>query len=110
MADNISLYPGKSDKEKLVDRLVNGLDIDEELSDEYDDDFGSSCDEQMEIEGNGVSSLVTANRKPMSKSILEMYLQCEIQAVMRIKQQFFKWFEEFFTKTTSIFLGQSASQ
>ena len=46
-ADNISLYPGKSDKEKLVDRLVNGLDIDEELSDEYDDDFGSSCDEQM---------------------------------------------------------------
>lgn len=46
----------------------------------------------------------------MSKSILEMYLQCEIQAVMRIKQQFFKWFEEFFTKTTSIFLGQQASQ
>ena len=46
-ADEISLYPGKNDKEKLVDRLVNGLDIDEELSDEFDDDFGSSCDEQM---------------------------------------------------------------
>ena len=36
-ADDINLYPNKSDKEKLVDRLVNGLDIDEELSDEYDD-------------------------------------------------------------------------
>ena len=29
--------------------------------------------------------LVDENRKPISKSILEMYLQSEIQAVMRIK-------------------------
>ena len=26
---------------------------------------------------------------------------------MKIKQQFFKWFEEFFTKTMNVFLGQS---
>jgi hypothetical protein len=29
---------------------------------------------------------------------------------MRIKLQFFKWFEEFFTKTTNIFLGYNQNE
>jgi len=29
----------------------------------------------------------------------------ELKAVMRIKMQFFKWFEDFFTNTANVFLG-----
>ena len=40
---------------------------------------------------------------PMSFS--ELCVQYELKAVVRIKQQFFKWFESFFTKTMNVFLG-----
>ena len=39
-----------------------------------------------------------------------MYVQYELKAVMRIKLQFFKWFEEFFAKTMNVFLGHNSSQ
>lgn len=35
----------------------------------------------------------------------EKCVQYELKAVMRIKMQFFKWFEEFFTSTMDIFQG-----
>ena len=35
----------------------------------------------------------------------EKCVQYELKAVMRIKMQFFKWFEEFFTNTMNIFQG-----
>lgn len=46
--------------------------------------------------------------KPKALSLVEMYVQFELKAVMRIKLQFFKWFEEFFTKTMNVFLGVSS--
>lgn len=40
------LYPTQEKQQKLVDRLVNGLDDDEELSSEYDDESGSEWSRQ----------------------------------------------------------------
>ena len=42
------------------------------------------------------------------RSIVEMYVQSELRAVMRIKLQFFKWFEQFFTKTMNVLMGNRA--
>ena len=40
-----------------------------------------------------------------SKTVIQSYIETELLAVMRIKQQFFKWFEQFFTKTMQTFMG-----
>jgi hypothetical protein len=76
--------------------LLNGLDADEELSSEYLDSDSSEADDQKgEI----------INSKHESLSLIEMYMHYELKAIMRIKLQFFKWFEEFFSKTINVFLG-----
>ncbi len=76
--------------------MLNGLDADEELSSEYLDSDSSEADDQKgEI----------INSKHESLSLIEMYMHYELKAIMRIKLQFFKWFEEFFSKTINVFLG-----
>ena len=77
--------------------MLNGLDADEELSSEYLDSDLSEADIQTEENHN--------NSKHESLSLIEMYMHYELKAIMRIKLQFFKWFEEFFSKTINVFLG-----
>jgi hypothetical protein len=98
-----TLYKDEARQKKLVDRLVNGINQNEELSSEESssDDSGSDS-EQME----GIERVKERNATTMT----QMYVQTELKAVMRIKQQFFKWFEEFFTKTMQTFLGNDAGR
>ena len=118
------LYPTEADRKKLQDRLVNGLELDEVLSGEDssscfndDDNTISEDSEPMEARNDLIEKLQSHNsienansavrlqRNDHGKSLIESYVQSEIQAVMRIKLQFFKWFEEYFSKTMNIFLG-----
>ena len=80
----------------MVDQLVNGIGLDGELSDEF-----SSEDEYQE----GGEVVAEAREGKHGKTLAQAYVQYELQAVMRIKLQFFKWFEDFFKKTKDIFLG-----
>ena len=50
---------------------------------------------------NGESSDDGSDAEMLNHS--EQCVQYELKAVMRIKMQFFKWFEEFFTDTMNIF-------
>lgn len=77
--------------------MLNGLDADEELSSEYLDSDSSEADDQTE------ENLHHSKHEPLS--LIEMYMHYELKAIMRIKLQFFKWFEEFFSKTINVFLG-----
>jgi len=120
------LYPTQEKKDKLISRLVNGLDDDDELSSEYDSE-ASSCQMQdttreparalPEDAGQIVDNsrpdrdlLIQSAQNSRQRSLVEMYVQYELKAVMRIKLQFFKWFEEFFAKTMNVFLGLNGSQ
>ena len=112
------LYPTQEKKDKLISRLVNGLDDDDELSSEYDSE-ASSCQMQdttreparalPEDAGQIVDNsrpdrdlLIQSAQNSRQRSLVEMYVQYELKAVMRIKLQFFKWFEEFFAKTMNV--------
>jgi hypothetical protein len=87
------LYNTNEKREKFVNIMLNGLDADEELSSEYLDSDSSEVDDEIH------------HSKHESLSLIEMYMHYELKAIMRIKLQFFKWFEEFFTKTINVFLG-----
>ena len=78
---------------------MNGIDQNEELSSEE-----SSSDDSDDSIMEGIDKVKEKNKTTMT----QMYVQTELKAVMRIKQQFFKWFEEFFTKTMQTFLGNEA--
>lgn len=51
------------------------------------------------------SSFSMEDNEKAKISLTEVYIQYELKAVMRIKLQFFKWFEDFFSKTMNVFLG-----
>lgn len=119
------LYPTQEKKDKLISRLVDGLDDEDELSSEYGSEDGSQDDqrgrETLDARAEEAERLTGQPRVcvgqasgagPHSRqlSLVEMYVQYELKAVMRIKLQFFKWFEEFFAKTMNIFLGHNSSQ
>ena len=120
------LYPTQEKKDKLISRLVDGLDDEDELSSEYDSE--SSSQDRLHEGREPLGALAEAAEQPLGQprasggreagseqnsrqlSLVEMYVQYELKAVMRIKLQFFKWFEEFFAKTMNVFLGHNSSQ
>ena len=120
------LYPTQEKKDKLISRLVDGLDDEDELSSEYDSEIGSQDGLKMGREPvdalledgelqpgqprTGREHEAGDEENSRQLSLVEMYVQYELKAVMRIKLQFFKWFEEFFAKTMNVFLGHSSSQ
>mmetsp|Transcript_22925 Transcript_22925/g.35299 ORF Transcript_22925/g.35299 Transcript_22925/m.35299 type:complete len:177 (-) Transcript_22925:2541-3071(-) len=80
-----ALYETQDKKETLVNRLVNGLADDEELSSEY-------SESNEDYDGG--------------KTLVQQYVEKELASVFRIQMQFVKWFEKYYKKTMHTFQGK----